>query len=111
MFFVAGIKTTTAAVVLLILAVLGLAAAHALLVAALPNGQRWLREGTSGVFLVLVATIPGEFLDVQSEAWLAVLCSTLLLWGAIEYQRGPRPAATAALPIGATVGTLTHAGL
>jgi len=110
-FAVTGVKTATSAAVLIALAVLGLAAAHALLIAAVPETDRLLRGAVSGVFLFLVAVLPGSFLDVLSEAWLAVLCSTLLLWGTIVHRRTPGRAATAALATGAAVGALTHAGL
>ena len=111
MFSVAGVKTAASAAVLMALAVLALASAHALLIAAIPAEVRWLRVGASVAFLFLVGVMPGGFFDVQSEAWLAVLCSTLLLWGASAYRRAPVLAVTAALATGAAVGALTHAGL
>lgn len=110
-FKLAGIKTAAASVVLLVLAVLGLTAAHTLLVASVPAGATWMRRVTSGAFLAYAALFPASPLELLSEAWLNVLLSTLLLWAALEHRRAPRRCVTATLMVTAALAPLTNAGL
>lgn len=110
-FFVAGIKTAAAAKALLTLTVLGLAAAHAVLLACVPREAVAMRRVTSAAFLGLAIFMPAGPLEVLSEVWLHALLSVALLWAALEYRRAPRPAVTAVLVVVAAIAPLAHAGL
>jgi len=116
-FSVAGIKTAAAARILLALAVAGLAGAHALLLSAGSLSGGTLRQNAgfrwaaSIGFLALLLIPPGGPFEVQSEAWLDILLSALLLWAAVEHVRSPRPAATLGLAAVSVLGPLAHAGL
>ena len=116
-FLAAGVKTAAAAWTMLVLAVAGLAGAHALLLragnpqsAGRPAGRGYVWAASAG-FLALVVVPPGGPLEVMSEAWLDLLLSALLLWAAVETVRAPRPLATAGLAAAAVLGPLAHAGL
>lgn len=110
-FAVAGVKTAAASVILLVLAVLGLAVTHVLLVASAPPDARWMRRVTSLAFLAYATLLPANPLELTSEAWLNVLLSALLLWAALEHTRAPRRNATLLLVTTAALAPLTNAGL
>lgn len=110
-FTAGGVKTAAAAKILLSFAVVGLAATHALLFAALAPGGVWLRSVGCGIFLAEVILLPGGPLVVRSEAWLNMLLSAALLYAALQHRRQPGPHATNALIAVALLGPLAHAGL
>jgi hypothetical protein len=110
-FLLAGVKTAAAAKLLLVLAVAGLAAAHALLIAAVPARACWMRRMTSAVFLGVAVTMPANSFAVLSESWLVTLLSIALLWSAQEHLRAPRRGVTASLALTAVLAPLTNAGL
>jgi hypothetical protein len=106
-----GVKTAGAAKALLVLSVLGLAAAHALLVSALAPFGAWMRGAASAAFLAFCAFLPGGPLVVLSEAWLDLLLSAALLWAVLETRRSPRGPGPAALVAVALLAPLDNAGL
>jgi hypothetical protein len=110
-FTVFGVKSAASAVVMLLLTVAGLAAAHALLVCALAPHGPWMRRVASAAFLAACALLPGGPLGVLSEAWLDILLSVLLLWAALEMGRAPGIRASAALIAVSFLAPLENAGL
>jgi hypothetical protein len=110
-FMALGVKTSAAAKAMLVLSVLGLAAANALLLGALaPHGAR-MRAVASWAFLAYCALLPGGPLEVLSEAWLDILLSSALLWAALEMGRRPGKRASAALIAVSFIAPLENAGI
>jgi len=110
-FLAAGVKTVAAARILLVLAVLGLAGAHALLYSAARPFGAWMAGGVSAAFLAFVALLPGGPLEIMSEAWIDVLLSAALLWAALEADLRPGRRAVASLSSVAALAPLADAGL
>lgn len=110
-FSLAGVKTPAAAKILLGLAVLGLAATHALLGTALAPGGAWLRGVASGLFLAGAVALPNGPLVVKSEAWLNLLLGVALLAAALAHRRRPGRRATVGLIVIAGLAPLANAGL
>jgi hypothetical protein len=110
-FLALGVKTAAAAKALLVLTVLGLAAAHALLVSALGPFGAWARGGASLAFLAYCALVPGSPLEVLSEAGLDILLSAALLWAALGTRQAPGGRAAGALVAVSFLAPLDNAGL
>jgi len=110
-FLLFGVKTPAAAAALLALAVLGLGAAHALLISALAPLGAWARGAASAAFLAYCALMPGGPLTVLSEAWLDILISAALLWAALETRRSPAGRGPLALFAVCLAAPLDNAGL
>lgn len=110
-FSLAGVKTPAAAKILLGLAVLGLAATHALLLLTLAPGGGGLRGVASGLFLAGAIALPNGPLVVKSEAWLNLFLGVALLAAALAHRRQPGRRATLALVAVAILAPLANAGL
>ena len=110
-FLVLGVKTAASAKVMLVLTVLGLAAAHLILIDALAPYGAWMRGAASAAFLGFVSLLPGSPVTVLSEAWLDILLSTALLWAALEAVRSPGGRGAAALITVALLAPLENAGI
>jgi hypothetical protein len=110
-FLALGVKTAAAAKAMLLLTVLGLAAANALLLCALAPHGGWMRGVASAAFLAYCALLPGGPLEVLSEAWLDILLSAALLWAALEMKRSPGKWSAAALIAVSFLAPLENAGL
>jgi hypothetical protein len=106
-----GAKTPAAAAALLVLSVLGLAAAHALLVSALEPFGAWARGASSAAFLAYCVLVPGNPLGLLSEAWLDILLSAALLWAALRVMRQHDGRGAAGLVAVALLAPLDNAGL
>jgi hypothetical protein len=110
-FMALGVKTAAAAKAMLLLTVLGLAAANALLLSALAPHGAWMRGAASAAFLAYCSLLPGGPLEVLSEAWLDILLSAALLWAALEQRRSPGICGAAALVAVSFLAPLENAGL
>jgi hypothetical protein len=106
-----GVKTAAAARAMLALTVLGLGAAHALLLSALAPFGAWMRGAASAAFLAACALVPGGPLEVLSEAWLDLPLSAALLWAALGAGRPNGRRRAAALVAVALLAPLENAGL
>jgi hypothetical protein len=110
-FFAFGVKSAASAGALLVLAVLGLGAAHALLLSALGPFGAWMRAAASAAFLAYCTLLPSGPLEVLSEAWLDILLSAALFWSALEFRRAPGGRGRYALLAVAAAAPLDNAGL
>ena len=116
-FLVGGIKSTASAALLMGLAVLGLSLAHLLIVGAvtIPRDRvqagGWFRIAASVFFLGTLILLPSGPLEVQSEAWLIILLSLVLLRAALAHRARPGPRSRVGLVLAALLCPLAHAGL
>ncbi len=110
-FLVLGVKTAASAKALLALTVLGLAAAHLVLIDALAPYGAWMRGAASATFLAYVSLLPGSPVTVLSEAWLDILLSAALLWAALATIRSPDRGSAAALVLVGLLAPLVYAGI
>lgn len=110
-FLAFGVKTAASAKALLLLTVLGLGAAHALVVSAMAPFGSWARGAASAAFLAYGVLVPSGPLEVLSEAWLDVLLSSALLWAALACSSGPQGRGGAALVAVSLLAPLDNAGL
>ena len=116
-FMVTGVKTDASAEVLIVLTVLGLALAHLLVVGAVTIPRDRLvaggafRIGVSGFFLGLLILLPNGPLEVQSEAWIDILLSAVLLRAALSHRFRPGRRSRFGLIAAAALCPLAHAGL
>jgi hypothetical protein len=116
-FMVTGVKTDASAEILIILTVLGLALAHVLVVGAVTIPRDRLvaggafRLGVSVFFLGVLILLPNGPLQVQSEAWIDILLSAVLLRAALSHRFRPGRRARFGLIVAAALCPLAHAGL